>query len=68
MMVFFLALQVLLGGQWREDVVEMTTMTRGPLQEGSRQNSLPLRSSLHLMKLGAEGGSCRFPLLANASK
>jgi len=64
----FLALRVLLGGQWREGAVETAIMMRDPLQEGLRQSSMPLRSSLYLMNIGAEGDSHQFPLLATASK
>jgi hypothetical protein len=39
-----------------------------PSPRGFEKNLLPLRSSLHLMKLGAEGGSRQFPLLTTASK
>ena len=39
-----------------------------PSPRGFETNLLLLRSSLHLMKLGAEEGSRQFPLLATASK
>ena len=39
-----------------------------PSPRGFKTNSLPFRSSLHLMKLGAEGDSHQFPLLATAFK
>ncbi len=36
-----------------------------PSPRGFETNWLPLRSSLHLMNLGAEGGSHQFPLIAS---